>query len=277
VEPGGQHRRPLIGVGTVLACGAGPTGAASFLLEVFVSNADEKEFPGPELPGSQEFLTSTGVRVVVQPPPPPPTPRPPPPSWVPPPPPIVVQPPERSPADRASILRALFTDYGDYLLAIFHRAGAQPASAEDLRAQVVAILCEQLEGERPLPAELRPYITGIGRNLLKARARARRRGAAWEAELDEEVSPSTSPEGRALRDEQWAKLKRYLDALSEEEAELFMAVRLEDKTVAEVAKERGQAWTTVNDQLRCAQEKIEALARASERAAALRAQTHWRR
>jgi RNA polymerase sigma factor (sigma-70 family) len=190
---------------------------------------------------------------------------------------VVIRVPDDTRPTREAILRALFTDYGDYLLGLFRKADAQPASAEDLRAQVILILCEQFEGDSPLPAELRPYMTGIARNLLKARARARRRGPVCEAELDEEMSPSTGPEGRAIRDERWEKLKRYLDALSEDEAGVFMAIRFEGKTLAQVAEERHEARSTVHDQLQRAEGKIEAMARASARAAELRAQARRRR
>src|SRR5262249_26368981 len=100
-----------------------------------------------------------------------------------------------------------------------------PASREDLRQQVLLVLCDFFDknnnrGPDDVPAYLETLVDNAARNY---RQLARRKKMELGAEVDAEVGTAADPEEAAMLAELWQKLRGYMDHLTPDEREVVEA------------------------------------------------------
>ena len=208
------------------------------------------------------LVTSSGVTVVVRAPPPPPEPTPLP---EPPRPRVVVRPPGPTGVDRDAVAREIVTQHGDLIRrTLARRRDVAAESARDIQQRVLMIVCAQMESGAP-PDNLSGFIRGVVRNEIANHKRTFRpevdRGADPEAEPCAAPDPEASTGDAELR----AKLAGYLRILPRAQAEVVCCVDLQGMTIDEAAAALGRKRGTVSTQLTRAREKLQDLARESER------------
>lgn len=188
---------------------------------------------------------------------------------------VVVQPP---PLDRDAYLHALFREHGGFILRMLLRhPDILEESAKDLRQEVLLLMTRKHdEGEQP-PERMRAYLARVVRNLVSNHVREPRPERDRGGEPEDQVSPEPDPLGAMQEAEDWNKVLGYMNALTEAEAEVVVAVHFEGLGLDETAERFGRPRSTVFSQLQSAREKLEARRIASARRAEMRQQIHARR
>jgi len=217
------------------------------------------------------IVASSGVTVIVRrapppeprrsPEPPPPTPR------------VVIKVPDPPARGRDALLARLFAEHGDFIRETLHRRrDVLEESKKDLGQRVLMVLCQHIEEERPLD-NVRGFLFAVIRNEVRNHKRVWRPEIEQGADADMEPTAALDPEGAAEIAERWERLTRYLSHLTRAEAEVFRCIDLEGMTIDDAAETLQRPRGTVSTQIARARAKLEDLARASDRAAAVDAQS----
>jgi RNA polymerase sigma factor (sigma-70 family) len=201
-----------------------------------------------------EIVTTSGVKVVVQPTPPPApvAPREPPPVERAPR--VVIRPPPDPHAARDAAVRRIYEKEGLFLLRLLSRARINPASAEELHQEVLLVLTKYIDDRGAPPENDRGYLTEVAWRLLSTHQRAtdrrlRRVDVAPEADADEALDSAPDPEEllQLVRDR--VALEEAIDALPAVLQPVVRCVVLDDATIDEAAARLGRPRGTVSTQL----------------------------
>jgi RNA polymerase sigma-70 factor (ECF subfamily) len=192
---------------------------------------------------------------------------------------VIILPPNQPADERNAFLAEIEARYGDYIRReIARRHGVAPGSRDDVRQNVLLILCDQLdkgkEAGKPGPLEKGPkYIHTVVDNAVRNHTakKARRPQTDAGAEVDEAATSAPSPEQAVAHAELCAKLERYRAQLTKEEEEVLHAREILGLSFEEIAEQLGRSRATVFSQHTRAVEKLRDMATASERAATHRA------
>ena len=193
---------------------------------------------------------------------------------VPPPDPIptaIVFPPGQSIADRNAFIEGLEEEWGPFITRRLDRQDINAESAKELRQEALVILFLEYDKNKGPPENVVAFLDKVLVNLIcnhgrLARVKAR---AGDDAEAVPTLAPD--PEQAVGHAELWHKMKGYVGRLSKEEAEVFEARELHGIAFEAIARAVDRPLDTVAKQHVRALEKLRAMARASERPAALQA------
>jgi RNA polymerase sigma factor (sigma-70 family) len=215
------------------------------------------------------LTTREGVTVVVKHlPPPKPAPEPEPVERAPR---VVIRPPgESARAKRDAIMAQIVREESAFIRSMLVSFGVLAESAKDLGQQVLMVLAGQVEKDGKAPDNVRGFLVRVMRNAARNHKRRwwkRSIEPGVDVEIVMDLAPD--PEGEAQAAEYVEKLSRYADQLSEEELALIRYINLEGLSVDDTALRVGRPPSTVAWQHARAVEKLQAMARASERAAEL--------
>jgi RNA polymerase sigma-70 factor (ECF subfamily) len=154
---------------------------------------------------------------------------------------------------------AVVTRHAAFVWRILRRAGLSPADAEDATQDVLWILLQRLDAVPP--ASERGFLTATALRVAADRRRSKWRSSVTEP-LDPDLTADTlSPEEAVDLRHARALLDEALEALDQDEREVFVLVELEQMTREEVAATLGLAPGTVASRLRRAREAFEAATR----------------
>jgi RNA polymerase sigma factor (sigma-70 family) len=171
--------------------------------------------------------------------------------------------------EREAFMRWLDRQWGGFIhKTLLARRDVLAESAKDLAQHVLLVVCNQYDRREP-PVNMRAFLDRVIQNEVRNHRRLRRLEIEPEADLELTLAPGPSPESEADRAERLAKLRRYLDDLSPEEAEVFAAREIDRMTFELIAAALQRPRATVARQHARALEKLAELARASERETAL--------
>jgi RNA polymerase sigma-70 factor (ECF subfamily) len=136
-----------------------------------------------------------------------------------------------------------------------------PSSALDDVAQDVFVIVHRKLATLDAPGSLRAWVYGITLRVVRDRRRSARRHPEQpidDYELASLRSDDSDPQSSALRREALESLLRVLDALPEEQREVFVLAELEELTAPEIAEATGTNANTVYSRLRAARKTFEA-------------------
>jgi RNA polymerase sigma-70 factor (ECF subfamily) len=152
------------------------------------------------------------------------------------------------------------TRHAAFVWRILRRAGLSPADAEDATQDVLWILLQRLDAVPP--AAEKGFLTATALRVAADRRRSKWRSSVTEP-LDPEIpaADALSPEDAVDLRHARALLDEALEALDQDEREVFVLVELEQMTREEVAATLGLAPGTVASRLRRARESFEATVR----------------
>jgi RNA polymerase sigma-70 factor (ECF subfamily) len=171
--------------------------------------------------------------------------------------------PQDSPADErapAPDLAAVYEAHFRYVWRCLRSLGVRDAQLDDALQDVFIVV------QRKLPefdggAQLRTWLYAIALRISrKYRERSRREPASLEAarESQPELVLEHSGEGAALQNERLALARVALEALSDEQREVFVLARVEQMSAPEIAEVIGIPLNTVYSRLRAARLAFEA-------------------
>jgi RNA polymerase sigma factor (sigma-70 family) len=211
------------------------------------------------------IVTTSGVKVVVQ-PTPPPVPVAPREPW--PPergPRVVVRPPPDPHAARNAAVHRIYQRDGLFLLRLLTRARVNPASAEELSQEVLIVLTEYLDTHEEPIRDDRAYLTAVAQGFLKNRRRRARLDVDPEADAADAIDPVSDPELLVHLVQRSEALNTALAALPALLQTVVRSVDLDENTVEETAARLGRSRGTVSTQLTRGRELLGKLLRASAR------------
>lgn len=167
---------------------------------------------------------------------------------------------ERPSAAPASDLAAVYEAHFRYVWRCLRSLGVHDAQLDDALQDVFVVV------QRKLPefdggAQLRTWLYAIALRIArKYRDRTRREPASLEAarESQPELVLTQSGEGAALQKERLALARSALEALSDEQREVFVLARVEQMSAPEIARVIGVPLNTVYSRLRAARLAFEA-------------------
>jgi len=247
--------------------------------------------PHPEAPSGpqveRQFVTTSGVTVTVtkQQPPPPPQPE----LWeqaprvvIRPPDPVTTGAPEGHPktaspaarADREALrerdawMRKLVAEHGAWLLRKLVEQGVGEESAKDLGQAALLVLADRVVEKKGPPSYVRGFLAGVARNVASNHKHLRRLDVDREADPDAELESAPDPLGMMELLEGWERMERYIDDLPKAERDALRCVDFEAQTLEEAALLLARPPGTVATHVRRARQRIEELARDSDRRAA---------
>lgn len=139
------------------------------------------------------------------------------------------------------------------------RLGVAPSALDDVVQDVFLVVHRKLAGFEHR-SSLKSWIYGITVRVVRDRRRAqRRRPESPDDDLAALPDPNArDPQADALRREALATLLRVLDALPDDQREVFVLAELEELTVPEIAEATGANVNTVYSRLRAARKSFEA-------------------
>ena len=152
------------------------------------------------------------------------------------------------------------------------RKDVLPASAADLVQEVLLVLSAEVEETGREPEKVRGFLKRTVEKKVANHKRLWRPSCAGGVEADDTRATSTEsdPEGTAELYEQLQKVERWSRGLPPEQAEVLRFTHGAGMSLDEAAEALGRPRSTVHHQLQAATEKLQEMARASERAAAAR-------
>lgn len=186
------------------------------------------------------------------------------------PPKVVVRPAGDPERERQQRFRRLMAEHGPWILSKLIRPGVTPASAEDLRQEVVLVLSDFIDEHGYEPTNVRGFLVGVMLKKLSNRSRRGRLDLDAGAELEEQVTSSADPEQKVQGVQRWRRLERHVDGLSRVEAAAFQRVEVEGDTYEQAAEALGCAVGTVVTRVARARAKLESAIQDSDRAAEVR-------
>ena len=230
-----------------------------------MSTSDPKNRPKPVI------VTTTGVEVLVhgvdytepeedaEGPPPDPIPT------------AIVFPPGQSIADRNAFIEGLEKQWGPFIDSKLRRPDINAESARELHQEALVILFTEYDKNKGPPKNPVAFLDKVLVNLICNHGRLARVQAGTGDDADALPGSAPDPEEAVGHAELWHKMKGYVGRLSKEEAEVFEARELHEMAFDVIATAVERPFDTVVKQHVRALEKLRAMARASERPAALRA------
>jgi RNA polymerase sigma factor (sigma-70 family) len=189
---------------------------------------------------------------------------------------VVIRPRERraQEGERDAFVRMLHTEYGRFIaMACFAQGDVKLESTKDLAQRVLITAAAQFDkyagGESWPPQNLRGWLAKLVQNEALNHWRASQARAEVPADDDDAFfSPAPDPEGTAALAELLTRLSRYLKRIPQEEAEVFLCADVYGLTIEETATAVGRPQGTVAGQLSRARERLDEMARESNRATA---------
>ena len=165
-----------------------------------------------------------------------------------------------------TLLAAVYEAHFRYVWRCLRSLGVRDAQLDDALQDVFVVV------QRKLPefdggAQLRTWLYAIALNISrKYRERARREPASLEAtrESQPEIALTHGGEGVALQNERLALARAALEALSEEQREVFVLARVEQMSAPEIASVIEIPLNTVYSRLRLARAHFNELVAAQE-------------
>jgi RNA polymerase sigma-70 factor (ECF subfamily) len=132
--------------------------------------------------------------------------------------------------------------------------GLSPANADDAAQEVFLVVHRRLSEYDP-SRSFKGWVYGIARRAASAHQRDRRRAAARD---EQGTSPtgSTSPESELETRQTALWVQSCLDAMPEEQREVFLLAEVEEFTAPEIADALGVKLNTVYSRLRLARERF---------------------
>ncbi len=139
------------------------------------------------------------------------------------------------------------------------RLGVHASALDDVTQEVFVVVHRKLhtyDGR----ASLKSWIYGITLHVVRDRRRSAKRHPEHPA-ADEELarlrSDRPDPQADALRREAFATILRILDALPDEQREVFVLAELEELSVPEIAEATAANLNTIYSRLRAARKSFE--------------------
>jgi RNA polymerase sigma factor (sigma-70 family) len=178
----------------------------------------------------------------------------------------VVRPPRSPREERDSFIRRVVDEHGAFLLSVLCGPRVNPASAEEMRQELLIALDRWCE-ENGVPEKDEAFLARMAENQRRNRSRRRRLPIDDGAEADEAVTSAPDPE-RALdlaRRRVW--LDTHVEQLSPEERQVIQLVDREELGIDEAAAKLGVPRGTISTRLTRARSKLEDLGREPEPAA----------
>jgi RNA polymerase sigma factor (sigma-70 family) len=219
-------------------------------------------------PANHRFVTTSGVQIVVngrdydepeeEEPPPDPFPT------------AIVFPPGQSLAERNAFMEGLDRQWGALIWSKLRRSDILEESAKDLYQEARVILFNHADKLKGPDEVVTAFIGTVVTHLICNHGRRARPDVAQGADVDAQPTGAPDPERALANAELWRKLQGYLGRLSPEEREVFEA-REVGVTFEVIAVAVRRTVSTVTKQYHRAKQKLEDMARDSERSEALRA------
>jgi RNA polymerase sigma-70 factor (ECF subfamily) len=170
------------------------------------------------------------------------------------------------PADDSAVtsdlpdLAAVYEAHFRYVWRCLRSLGVHDAQLDDALQDVFLVVQRRLP-EFDGGAQLRTWLYAIALRIArKYRARASKEPASLEGERESqpELSLHATGEGAALQSEQLALARAALEALSDEQREVFVLARVEQMSAPEIVSVVGIPLNTVYSRLRAARLAFEA-------------------
>jgi RNA polymerase sigma-70 factor (ECF subfamily) len=173
--------------------------------------------------------------------------------------------PQGSPAGSADVttpvdLARVYEEHFRYVWRCLRSLGVHDAHLEDALQDVFMVVQRRL-GDFDGGAQLRTWLYAIALRIArKYRERLRREPASLEQtrESHPELALSATGEGAALQNERLALARAALEALSDDQREVFVLARVEQMSAPEIASVVGIPLNTVYSRLRAARLAFEA-------------------
>jgi RNA polymerase sigma-70 factor (ECF subfamily) len=174
--------------------------------------------------------------------------------------------PQHTPADdhvvtrRAPDLASVYEAHFRYVWRCLRSLGVHDAQLDDALQDVFMVVQRRL-AEFDGNAQLRTWLYAIALRIArKYRERLRKEPASLDGEREShpELALTATGEGAALQNEQLALARAALEALSDEQREVFVLARVEQMSAPEIESVIGIPLNTVYSRLRAARLAFEA-------------------
>jgi RNA polymerase sigma factor (sigma-70 family) len=188
----------------------------------------------------------------------------------------IVFPPGQSLAERNAFIEGLDRQWGPFIWKKLRRPDILPESAKDLHQKALIVLFNQQENLKGPDAKVTGFVDTVVTHLICNHLRRAKLPVEQSAEVEAEEDDAPDPERAVGNAELWQKLQGYVEHLSKEEAEVFKARELHGMIFEIIALAVDRPFSTVVSQHARAMRKLQDMARASERSAALGARRKGR-
>lgn len=140
--------------------------------------------------------------------------------------------------ERALTFEQLYQRYFDFSWRVLRNLAVRPRLLEDAAQEVWTVVHRRLP-EFEQRSSVRTWLFGIARNVARNQRRTERRH--HELELLSEAVPAgaADPESCSSTRETWSALRRFLDALEEQDRAIFVCNLIEDLSAQETAEAVG--------------------------------------
>jgi RNA polymerase sigma-70 factor (ECF subfamily) len=164
---------------------------------------------------------------------------------------------ERALSGERPTLASVYETHFRYVWRCLRSLGVRDAQLDDALQDVFMVVQRRLD-DFDGGAELRTWLYAIALNIArKYRERLMREPLPLEVD-PEQSGPASNAEGAALRSERLALARTALEALSDEQREVFVFARVEQMSAPEIAEVVGIPLNTVYSRLRAARLAFEA-------------------
>lgn len=143
----------------------------------------------------------------------------------------------------------------------FLASHADPQLAGEQSADCFGELVRAIPKMTGGPAQLRPFVFAVARNVLRRRWRVEKNRPLSLEAAGEEVFPGASPSAIAEHREELGRLLNALDELDGETREVFILRYIEQLSLAEVAEVTGEPLGTVKSRVYRGRQKLEVILR----------------
>jgi RNA polymerase sigma-70 factor, ECF subfamily len=143
----------------------------------------------------------------------------------------------------------------DFVWRSARRLGVADEALDDVAQEIFLVVHRKL-GEFEGRSSLRTWLYAIARRVVSDHRRSARRKRPH-TELPDTLSSSATPHGDVVRHQAASILHAFLDALPDEQREVFVLAELEQMTAPEIAEATSAPVNTVYSRLRLARQAFE--------------------
>lgn len=155
-------------------------------------------------------------------------------------------------------LKQIVEDYSNYIYTIIRNMTNNLLKEEDTEELISDVLFAVWKNKERIEKdlELKPYIAGITKNIVKNKLRSVNSTYKIEETIDDDVKDTSNLEEIFCRKEQMKEVNKELDKMKKKDKEIFISFYCYGKKSKEIAEELNSTESNINTKLHRIKKKL---------------------
>lgn len=155
-------------------------------------------------------------------------------------------------------LKQIVEDYSNYIYTIIRNMTNNLLKDEDIEELISDVLFAVWKNKEKIAEdlELKPYIAGITKNIVKNKLRSINHSCKIDETIDENIKDTSNLEEIFCRKQQMKEINKALDKMNKNDKEIFIAFYCYGKKSKKIAEEMNLTEANINTKLHRIKKKL---------------------